>query len=86
VVSARTRRILTAVSLLYVAAVVYTETKIPVSLMFNALLATLAAPMVWLIWVFARASAHQHANRWARDIQRVHAGRPAPLPQQGVTR
>jgi hypothetical protein len=82
VVSARTRRILTAVSLLYVAAVVYAETKIPVSPMFNALLATLAVPMVWLIWVFARASAYQHANRWARDIAKVHGARPVRLPER----
>jgi hypothetical protein len=81
--TARTRRTLTAVAVLWFAVVVWSLTVLPVSLPFNALLASLVVPMVWLLGSFARASAHQHANRWARDIEKVHsAGRPRPLPHQ----
>lgn len=79
--NARTRRILTAVSLLYIAVVACPVTRLPMP-WFNLQLALTVAPLVCLIGLFARASAHQHANRWARDIEKVQGGRPAPLPHQ----
>ena len=85
--SARTRKILTASSVLYVVLVVFPATWLPMP-WFNLQLALMAVPLVWLIGSFARFSAHQHANRWARDIQKVHgtAGRPARLPDHEAAR
>jgi putative effector of murein hydrolase len=45
--------------------------RVPLSTL-NPLLVSLAVPLVWLIWAFARWSAYQHAARWARDIEKVH--------------
>jgi hypothetical protein len=47
--TARTRRTLTAVAVLWFAVVVWSLTVLPVSLPFNALLASLVVPMVWLL-------------------------------------
>lgn len=77
------RRALTAASLLYMATVGFLFTRVPLPV-FNLLLAALAVPLVWLIWAFARASAHQHANRWARDIQKVQGVQS--LPRERVRR
>lgn len=49
-------------------------------------LIALAVPMLWLIWALARASAHQHAAGFARDVEKIHAGRPRPMPHQEVSR
>jgi hypothetical protein len=79
--TAKTRRILTAAAVLHMTVVGYLSTHVPLRT-FNILLATLVVPLVWLVWAFCRWSAHQHANRWARDIRTVQGGRPAPLPHQ----
>lgn len=68
---ARTRNILTLVSLGYVGMVGALVGRVPLSTL-NVLLVTVAVPMVWLIWAFCRWSAYQHASRWARDIEKVH--------------
>jgi small-conductance mechanosensitive channel len=78
---ARTRNILTVVSLVYISAVAYLFTVLSLRT-FNALLATVVVPLVWLVWSFCRWSAHQHSERWARDIEKVHGSRPV---RQGVT-
>lgn len=69
--SPRTRAVLNVVALVYVTAVgvLFGDVALRV---FNLLLASTVVPLVWLIWVFCRWSAHQHANRWARDIAKVH--------------
>lgn len=82
---ARTRRILTAAAVLQVVMVGFLFTHVSLRT-FNVLLASLVVPLVWLLWVGARASAHQHANSYARDIRKVQDGRPAPLPHQEVSR
>jgi hypothetical protein len=74
-------RVLTAVSLLYAGLLLYLIPRVPLPLL-NALLAVSVVPMVWLIWAFCRWSAHQHANRYARDVQKVHGTRPAPMPHR----
>lgn len=40
--------------------------------MFNALLMTTVLPGLWLLGSFCRWSAHQHAARYARDVDKVH--------------
>lgn len=72
-VKTTTRRMLTAVSMAYIVLVGFLSQVVPLPV-FNPLLATVAAPLVWLIWAFSRWSAHQHADRWARDIEKVHGG------------
>lgn len=81
----RTRRALTVVSLAYILLVGSLIRVVPLPVL-NVLLATLVVPLVWLIWAFARWSAHQHADRWARDIQKVHGGRSQPMPREQVSR
>lgn len=75
------RRVLTAVSLLWFALVAYAVQHVQLKVL-NLLLASLVVPLVWLIWVFARMSAHQHANSYARDVVKVKGARPAPMPHQ----
>lgn len=77
------RRALTAASLLWFAVVGFCTGHIPLKVL-NVLLVLSAVPMVWLLWAFCRWSAHQHAEKWARDIAKVHGGRP--LPHQAVSR
>lgn len=79
---ARTRRLLAAVALLWIAGLVWAWPHL--SPAGELLLVTLIAPVQYLVWVLCRASAHQHANRWARDIARAHASRPRPLPAEAV--
>lgn len=81
----KTRRALTAASPLILAALAYTATKVgdPV----RALVLLLAVfPLVWLLWALARMSAYGHANSYARDVDKIHSGRPRPLPYQEVSR
>jgi hypothetical protein len=70
-VRARTRNALTLVSLAYIAGVVLTVGRVPLSTL-NILLIVAAGPLMWLIWAFCRWSAYQHSARWAKDIERVH--------------
>jgi hypothetical protein len=70
----KARASLTAVSAAYVVVVGMLFRHVPPTV-FNLLLATVAAPLVRLLWAFARFSAQQHARRWARDIEKVHAPR-----------
>lgn len=77
---ARTRWVLTVASVLWIADLVVLWPHLSARLEW--LVATAVVPLVWLIWSFCRWSAHQHANRWARDIDRVHRGRPVPLPER----
>lgn len=74
---ARTRKVLTAVSLLYIAAVAALIGRVPLPA-FNLLLAFVALPLVWLIGAFARWSAQQHSRRWARDIEKVKGTQVRP--------
>ncbi len=81
---ARTRRSLTAVSVLWIGVVVWLFPRVPLQV-FNVLLVTVVVPWVWLLWAFCRASAHQHADKWARAVDKVHnGGRPRPLPSVGA--
>lgn len=80
--SARTRRVLAVVAVLWIAALGWAWPHL--SPAGELLLVTLIVPVQYLLWVLCRASAHQHANRWARDIARAHAGRPRPLPTESV--
>jgi hypothetical protein len=72
---ARTRNTLTLAALVYIATVGYLFTVLALRT-FNVLLATVVVPLLWLVWAFARWSAYQHSARWARDIKKVHSGRP----------
>jgi hypothetical protein len=76
-----TRTVVTLAALAYIVLVGYLFTVVPLQV-FNVLLVTVVVPMVWLIAAFARWSAHQHANRWSRDIAKVHGGRPVRLPER----
>ncbi len=75
------RRALVVAALGHIAAVVFLFGEVDLST-FNMWLASTAVSMVWLLWVFCQWSAHQHARRWARDIEKVHGGRPRPMPER----
>lgn len=71
---ARTRTVLTSVGGVYILAVAVLFGRIPLHT-FNRLLVGVSVPMVWLIWVFARWSANQHASKSERDIERAHGSK-----------
>jgi uncharacterized membrane protein len=77
----RTRRSLAFLSAAYLMAVGLLFGSVPLAV-FNVLLTTVMPPLVWLLWVFARALANQHADQWARDVDKVHGGRPRPIPDR----
>jgi hypothetical protein len=84
-VIATTRRVLTAVAVAWFAGVGVAVSRVPLTVL-NLLLVSLAVPLVWLIWAFARWSAYQHADREAAAVRKVKGGRPVPLPHQGAVR
>lgn len=75
------RRALTAAAVSYLVALgpVFGEVSLPV---FNALLIGAVLPLVWLIAVFCIWSAHQHADRYARDVEKIHGGRPVRVSER----
>jgi len=79
--TARRRRALTLAASTYLAALVVLFGDVSLQV-FNLLLVVAVAPLLWLLWAFCRWSAHQHANRYARDVEKVHGGRPVRVPER----
>jgi predicted ferric reductase len=71
VVSATTRRVVTVAALTYILTVIGLagDLSLPV---LNVLLVGAVVPLVWLIAVFCIWSAHQHAARYAQDVEKIH--------------
>lgn len=77
---ARTRWPLTLAAVAWIGAVAWSWPHLPA--VWEWLVGTVVVPWVWLMWSFTRWSAHQHADREARAIEKVHGGRPRPLPER----
>lgn len=71
---ARTRNVLTVAALVYIGVVVWSFIWLPLGT-FNVLLVTTVVPLVWLVLAFCRWSAYQGAERYARDVEKVHGPR-----------
>jgi uncharacterized membrane protein YhaH (DUF805 family) len=79
--SARTRNLLTLAALVWLAVTARLAFVLPLPTV-NVLLAVAVVPLVWVVLAFCHWSATHHATRYARDVDKVHAGRPVPVPER----